>query len=140
MVCLFFFSVFFNVLSPNFSQLLGGFYNFSQVRQLYVQQQGWRSRPEFRDLEFCRLDPIIFSPGSRMRDAELLVDISESCGTKPGFPLSHSQSCRRLDGGPDSWPPLRPLGNGRTEASQQEPRALLNQNLLLTLRHLFLCM
>lgn len=51
-----------------------------------------------------------------MRDAKLLVDISESCGTKPGLPLSHSQ---RLDGGPDSWPPQRTLGNRPPAASTE---------------------
>lgn len=55
-----------------------------------------------------------------MRDAELLVDISQSCGTKPGFPLSHSRSCRRLDGGPDSWPPQRPLGNRQAADGGQQ--------------------
>lgn len=55
-----------------------------------------------------------------MRDAELLVDISESCGTKPGLPLSHSQSWKRLEGGPDSWPSQRTLGN-RPPAASTEP-------------------
>lgn len=64
-----------------------------------------------------------------MRDAELLVDISESCGTKPGFPLSHSQNSRRLDGGPNSWLQQRPMA----------AHTLLNENLLLTITSPFLC-
>lgn len=42
----------------------------------------------------------------------LLLDISQPCGTEPRSPLSHSLSWKRLDGGPDSWPPPRTLGNG----------------------------
>lgn len=42
----------------------------------------------------------------------LLQDISQPCGTEPRSPLSHSLSWKRLDGGPDSWPPPRTLGNG----------------------------
>lgn len=41
--------------------------------------------------------------GSRMRKRGLLLDISEPCGTEPGFPLSHSLSWKTLDRSPDSW-------------------------------------
>lgn len=83
------------------------------------RNQRQRGAPELQFLdrrgEIHHPEQIIFR--QRLQEAGwerrgLLLDISQPCGTEPRSPLSHSLSWKRLDRGPDSWPPPRTLGNG----------------------------